>query len=212
MIVSKEIEKYIEQHSTPEDTVLAELNRETYLKAINPRMLSGKLQGRFLEMISKIINPTNILEIGTFTGYSGICLARGMKKGGHLHTIECNDEIIRFPEKYFQKAGISDSATIHHGDAIEIIPTLKTSFDLVFIDADKKQYLNYFELCFNKIQKGGVILTDNVLWDGKVLQNTSPIDDDTKAILDFNRTISSDKRVEVIILPLRDGISIIRKL
>ena len=212
MIINKDIEKYIEDHSSSEDDLLAELNRETHLKALNPRMLSGHPQGKLLEIISKIISPQNILEIGTYTGYSGICLARGLKAGGELHTIEQNDEIIRFPKSYFKKAGLENSSTIHIGDALKIIPTLNIPFDLVFIDADKQQYLEYFELCIDKIPKGGIILVDNVLWDGKVLNNTINNDADTDSIIKFNDTIKKDTRVEVVILPIRDGISVIRKL
>jgi len=211
MIVPEKIEQYIADNSSNEDHILAELNRETHMKAINPRMLSGHPQGRFLEIISKVINPEYILEIGTYTGYSGICLARGLKPGGHLHTIEMNDEIIRFPKKYFEKAGISNSATIHIGNALEIIPNIDVKFDLVFIDADKQQYLDYFELCLSKVNSGGVILTDNVLWDGKVISETQSMDPDTKSIVEFNKAVANDPRVEVIMLPLRDGVSIIRK-
>jgi caffeoyl-CoA O-methyltransferase len=211
MIINKDIENYIENNSTEEDTLLAELNRETYLKVLNPRMLSGHTQGRLLEIISKIISPLNILEIGTYTGYSGICLARGLKKGGHLHTIESNDEIIHIPETYFKKAGLSDAITIHKGDALKIIPTLDITFDLVFIDADKQQYFDYYNLCIEKLCSGGIILADNVLWDGKVIDKATHNDPDTHAIIKFNETLRNDSRVEVVILPLRDGISIIRK-
>ena len=212
MIINKEIEKYIEAHSSEEGTLLAELNRETHLKVLNPRMLSGHPQGKLLEIISKMVYPTNILEIGTYTGYSAICLARGLKEGGQLHTIEQNDEIIRFPKSYIKKAGLNNSITIHIGDALKIIPELNISFDLVFIDADKQQYLEYFKLCIDKIPSGGIILVDNVLWDGKVLNNSANNDADTLSIIEFNDVIKNDSRVEVVILPIRDGISIIRKL
>lgn len=210
MIVPEIIEQYISNNSSQEDSLLAELNRETHIKAINPRMLSGHLQGRFLEILSKLMNPQYILEIGTYTGYSGICLARGLRPEGHMHTIEINDEIIRFPKKYFEKAGISDKTTIHIGDALEIIPKLDIEFDLIFIDADKQQYTDYYELCFSKLKPGGIILTDNVLWDGKVVEDNAE-DPDTKAILEFNSQIANDIRVEVILIPLRDGLSVIRK-
>lgn len=212
MIINPKIESYIEQHSTVEDELLQQLNRETHLKVINPRMLSGHPQGLFLEMISCLVQPKKILEIGTYTGYSGICLAKGLKKGGHLHTIERNEEIIRYPEKYFEKAGLASSTTIHIGNALEIIPTIEETFDLVFIDADKQQYIDYYNLCMDKLRPGGLILADNVLWAGKVVQDGDVGDPDTQAILDFNQYVQCDKRVEVVIIPLRDGISMVRKL
>lgn len=206
------IEKYIELNSTAEDVLLAELSRETSLKVINPRMLSGHPQGKCLEMISKLMRPERILEIGTFTGYSGICLARGLKEGGHMYTIERNDEIIHFSEKYFKKAGLEDSITVHVGDALQIIPNIDEEFDLIFIDADKQQYGAYYDLCIDKLKSGGVILTDNVLWAGKVVEEGEVRDADTRAILEFNKRLACDVRVEVVILPLRDGISMLRKL
>jgi predicted O-methyltransferase YrrM len=211
MITHKNIEKYITDHTTAEDPLLAELNRETYLKALNPRMLSGHPQGRVLEMISKLIQPETILEIGTYTGYSALCLAKGLRNGGKMHTIEYNDEIVKFPKKYFKKAGLENKITLHVGDALRIIPTLNTTFDLIFIDADKKQYLDYYNLCINHLNPGGIILTDNVLWDGKVVRESEKNDPDTKAILDFNKTMANDDNIEVIILPVRDGISVVRK-
>ena len=210
-MLKKEIEQYITSHTTKEDDILFELNRETHIKAINPRMLSGHPQGKLLELISKVIAPENILEIGTYTGYSGICLARGLKEGGMLHTIERNDELASIQDKYFQKSGLKKCIKRHTGDAMEIIPRLNILFDLVFIDADKKHYPDFFNLVINKIKKGGVILADNVLWDGKVVDDTSN-DPDTFAIKEFNKKVANDKRVEATILPLRDGISIIRKL
>jgi predicted O-methyltransferase YrrM len=211
MIIAKSIEAYINAHATPEDPLLAELNRETHLKAINPRMLSGHPQGLLLQTISKMLRPNNILEIGTFTGYSAICLAKGLKLGGQLHTIEKNDEIIHFSKKYFKKANLNNSIFTHIGNALDIIPTLNYTFDLVFMDGNKQQYLDYYNLCLEKLSSGGIILADNVLWDGKVTQEYNPSDSDTVAINNFNKTIMEDNRVEVIILPIRDGISLIRK-
>ncbi|QQS50063.1 MAG: O-methyltransferase [Bacteroidota bacterium] len=212
MIVNRPLEDYLVQHSSQEDPLLKELSRETHLKAINPRMLSGHLQGKLLEYISRMIQPLRILEIGTYTGYSTICLARGLKNGGHLHTIECNDEIVRIPKKYFKKAGLESNITLITGNALEIIPKLDEIYDLVFIDANKQEYLQYFELCLEKTRSGSTILVDNVLWDGKVLNADLNPDADTKAIMDFNQKLVTDARVEVLMLPLRDGISIIRKL
>ncbi|HBH48394.1 MAG TPA: methyltransferase [Bacteroidales bacterium] len=210
MLIDSRLEEYILSNTSKEDPLLAELRRETHLKVLNPRMLSGHPQGKLLEMISKMLSPNKILEIGTYTGYSGICLARGLKKGGHLHTIEVNDEITRFPKKYFEKAGLSGSTTIHCGDALKIIPALNETFDLVFIDADKKQYLDYFNLCIKKMPSGGILLADNVLWSGKVLKQADINDPETQSILEFNKAMVSDSRVETIILPIRDGISIVR--
>lgn len=212
MIVNRPLEDYLVQHSSQEDPLLKELSRETHLKAINPRMLSGHLQGKLLEFISRMIQPLRILEIGTYTGYSTICLARGLKNGGHLDTIECNDEIVHIPKKYFKKAGLEFSITLITGNALEIIPKLDEIYDLVFIDADKQEYFQYFELCLEKTRSGSTILVDNVLWDGKVLKADLNPDADTKAIMDFNQKLVTDARVEVLMLPLRDGISIIRKL
>jgi len=212
MIAIKPLEDYITQHTSKEDPLLIELSRETHLKAINPRMLSGHLQGKLLEAISRMIQPLRILEIGTYTGYSSICLARGLKQGGQLHTIERNDEIIRISKKYFKKAGFESSISLLIGDALEIIPKLDEVYDLVFIDADKQQYLQYFELCLERTRSGSIIIVDNVLWDGKVLKTDFEHDADTKAIMDFNQKLVTDTRVEVLMVPLRDGISIIRKL
>lgn len=212
MIVNRPLEDYLVQHSSQEDPLLKELSRETHLKAINPRMLSGHLQGKLLEYISRMIQPLRILEIGTYTGYSTICLARGLKEGGHLDTIECNDEIVRIPKKHFKKAGLESNITLITGNALEIIPKLDEIYDLVFIDADKQEYFQYYELCLEKTRSGSTILVDNVLWDGKVLKADLNPDADTKAIMDFNQKLVTDARVEVLMLPLRDGISIIRKL
>jgi caffeoyl-CoA O-methyltransferase len=211
MDFSRELWDYIEAQSTPEDEVLASLSRYTYLKVIHPRMLSGQVQGKFLEFLSRMISPGRILEIGTFTGYSAICLARGLKPGGRLFTIEINDEFGAVSSEYFSKAGLSDRITQITGDAVEIIPGLEETFDLVFIDAEKEQYIAYFEMAFPKLRPGGFMLADNTLWDGKVIHDTEHKDPATLALREFNLRIRSDQRVENIILPLRDGITIIRK-
>jgi len=212
MIVNKKIEEYIKQNTSDEDDILHELNRETHIKILNPRMLSGHPQGKLLELISKIKNPGNILEIGTFTGYSTICLAKGLKEGGTLHTIEKNDELTEIQNKYFKKAGINDKIKVYIGDALNIIPKLNINFDLVFIDADKKDYLKFYELSLTRLTKGGIIITDNVLWNGKVLDDKKMTDNDTEAIKMFNKTVKNDMRSECVILPVRDGISLIRKI
>ncbi len=205
------IADYIETLSSAEDPVLRQLNRDTHANVIYPRMLSGHIQGKFLEFISYLLNPLRILEIGTYTGYSAICLARGLRNGGKLITIEKNDELADFPGKYFKKAGVADRIDHRIGDAAEIIPALNELFDLVFIDAEKKDYLLYYELVIDKVRPGGFILADNVLWDGKVLDPKKYTDKETEGIIRFNAFIKEDSRVENVIVPLRDGISLIRK-
>jgi len=209
---SEKIEKYILDHTKEEDSLLAELNRETYLKVIQPRMISGHLQGKFLEMISCMINPKAILEIGTYTGYSAICLAKGLSVDGILHTIEINPEFNIFSEKYFERSGLKYKIQQHTGSALDIIPQMDEVLDLVFIDADKENYLNYYKLVFDKVKTGGFILADNALWDGKVIKNQNQQDKETKGIDEFNKHIQEDKRVENMLLPLRDGIMMVRKL
>lgn len=206
------IEEYILNHSDKEDPILAELNRETNLKILRPRMLSGHLQGKVLEMISKMINPEKILELGTYTGYSAICLAKGLKNKGILHTIEINDELEEIILKYLQKIGVENKIKLHVGDALKIIPEINEQFDLVFIDADKREYLKYYNIVFDYVKPGGFILADNVLWSGKVIELDSPDDEYTKGILEFNEFIKNDDRVEKVILPLRDGLTLIRKI
>ena len=203
---------YALQHSSAEDEVLLSLSRETNLRTVYPNMLSGHLQGKLLEMISHLLKPARILEIGTFTGYSGICLARGLADNGILHTIDINDETTAIARKYFDLAGVTDKIRIHTGKALEIIPTLGDVFDLVFIDADKAQYINYYNAVFDKLRTGGFILADNVLWGGKVLESSKYNDRETRGILDFNKFISEDKRIEKLLIPLRDGMFLIRKL
>jgi caffeoyl-CoA O-methyltransferase len=208
---SKEIENYILNHIDSEDAVLKELDRETNLKVLGARMLSGHLQGQVLTMLSKMINPETILEIGTFTGYSAICLAKGLRDGGKLITIEIDDELKSIASKYFSKAGITDKIVQMIGPALEIIPTLHEKFDLVFIDAHKPEYPAYYEAIFEKVNHGGYILADNTLWSGKVLDPAAPDDYQTQGILQFNSIIKEDTRIEKVILPLRDGMTLIRK-
>jgi caffeoyl-CoA O-methyltransferase len=206
------LEQYILDHTSPEDPVLAELNRETWVRTVHPQMLAGHLQGKILEMISRMLRPSRILEIGTFTGYSSICLVKGLVENGQLTTIERDDEITAFAEKYISRSGKADSITLLCGDAREIIPTLNESFDLVFLDAEKDEYLDYYELAFPKVATGGFILADNVLWGGKVIQEAQTGDHFTGGILAFNEHIRKDSRVDQVILPVRDGIMLIRKL
>jgi caffeoyl-CoA O-methyltransferase len=209
--MDKKVEKYILDHITNEDPILEDLYRQTHIRFINPNMLSGHLQGRFLEMISKMINPENILEIGTYTGYSAICLARGLKPGGKVYTIESNDELSDFSKKYYDKALLSLKIVPLTGRAQDIIPSMDLFFDLVFIDGDKREYCEYYNLVFDKVLAGGFIIADNILWGGKVLEK-STADQQTKGIIEFNEMIKSDNKIEKIILPLRDGLMIIRKL
>ncbi len=207
----KDIDKYILEHIDPEDEVLKELNRETHLKVLGARMLSGHLQGKVLTMISKMIQPKNILEVGTFTGYSAICLAKGLKEGGKLITIEIDDELENFAKKYFVKAGLQNKIEQRIGKALEIIPALNITFDLVFLDADKREYVDYYNSVFEKVNSGGYIIADNTLWSGKVLEKPAHEDFQTKGIIEFNKFVANDKRVEKVILPLRDGMTILRK-
>jgi predicted O-methyltransferase YrrM len=204
--------EYALGHSSSEDDILNGLYRETYLQTVYPNMISGPLQGKLLEMISKMIKPSRILEIGTFTGYSGICLARGLVEGGFLHTIDINDETMDMAIRYFQLAGLSDRIIIHTGDALHVITTIDESFDLVFIDADKEQYMQYYHAAFGKLKTGGYMLADNVLWGGKVLHGAKYSDKETRGIHEFNTFVSQDTRVEKVLLPLRDGLFLMRKL
>lgn len=210
--ISPELEDYIEQHSEKEPELLAALNKETYQKILLPRMLSGHFQGRVLSMLSKLIRPLNILEIGTYTGYSALCLCEGMQEKGVLHTIDIKEELIDFQRKHFDKSPWGNQIVQHLGEAIDIIPTLNLKFDLVFIDADKENYLNYFELIVPKMNKGGIILSDNVLWSGKVLEPLNPKDISTKVLLEYNQLLKDDPRVETVLLPIRDGLTVSRVL
>lgn len=210
--ISQDLEDYIEQHSGKEPELLAALNKETYQKVLLPRMLSGHFQGRVLSMLSKLIRPVNILEIGTYTGYSALCLCEGMQETGMLHTIDIKEELVDFQRKHFDKSPWGKQIVQHLGEAIEIIPNLEVKFDLVFIDADKENYINYFEMIVPKMNKGGVILSDNVLWSGKVLEPLNPKDISTKVLLDYNKLLINDPRVETVLLPIRDGLTVSRVL
>lgn len=205
------IEEYLEQHTSPMDEVLHELYRETHLHAMNPRMASGPVQGRFLQLLCQLMQPKMVLEIGTFTGFATICMARGMASDGLLTTIEANEEYEGIIRKYLAKAAVADRVRLIIGDAKEVIPTLEGGFDLVFIDADKISYPSYYDLVIEKLNPGGVILADNVLWEGKVL-NAHAKERDTKAIQAFNDKVQNDPRVENVLLPLRDGLMMVRKL
>lgn len=208
---NKGIEKYILEHIDPEDLVLQELDRETHLKMPGARMLSGHLQGQVLTLLSKMIRPERILEIGTFTGYSAICLAKGLTQTGKLITIELDDELEDLARKYFIKSGFQQKVIQLIGPALEIIPFISETFDLVFLDADKREYIDYYNLVFDKVRSGGHIIADNTLWSGKVLDEPALGDEQTSGIIAFNEMIKNDSRVEKVILPLRDGITIIRK-
>ena len=208
----KNIDDYACSHTQNESSILSELNRETWAKVLIPRMLSGHLQGRALSMFSKMIQPRVILEIGTYTGYSAICLSEGLKEGGKLYTIDINEELESMSSSYFEKAGIKDNVKQYVGNALEIIPTLNDSFDLVFIDADKENYSNYFDIVIDKIPVGGFIIADNVLWSGKVAEDVKENDSDTKALIDYNTKIQQSERVENLLLPVRDGLMICQKV
>ncbi len=210
-MINPEIEKYAMEHSSKHSQVLHELYRETHLKVMHPRMLSGSQQGRFLSMLSQMICPKNILEIGTYTGYSAICLSEGLAEKGQIHTIEIDPELEQIASKYFKKAGIENKVVQYFGDAMKLIPELKMQFDLVFIDADKENYANYYNLIIDKVRVGGSILVDNVLWSGKVIQPLRNGDKDTQGIIEFNELVQQDSRVENVLLPLRDGLMLIRK-
>ncbi|WP_378185423.1 O-methyltransferase [Aquimarina sp. W85] len=210
--IPEALDDYVVQHSEKEPELLKQLTRETYQKILQPRMLSGHYQGRVLSMLSKIISPINVLEIGTYTGYSALCLAEGMKPDGQLHTIDTNEELVDFQRKYFDLSPYGKQITQHTGDATKIIPQLTETFDLVFIDADKPNYPTYFELIIDKLNPGGIILSDNVLWSGKVLEKLAKDDFSTEALLRYNSLLAMDERVETVILPIRDGLTISRKL
>jgi caffeoyl-CoA O-methyltransferase len=210
--ISKELLEYIENHTQAESSLLKKLSRDTYAHVLMPRMLSGHVQGRFLSMVSHMISPATVLEIGTYTGYSAICLAEGLKPEGRLYTIDINEELESMVRKYFKEAGLENRIDYKIGNALKIIPTMNIQFDLVFIDADKENYLNYYNLIFDKVRTGGYIIADNVLWSGKVIDKNIKADKDTRALMDFNDFVHQDKRVENMILPLRDGLMILRKL
>lgn len=209
--ISEELEDYIEKSSENEPDLLQQLNRETHQKILQPRMLSGHYQGRVLSLISKIQRPKYILEIGTYTGYSALCLAEGLQDDGQLHTIDVNEELLDFQRRYFDKSPYGNRIHQHLGDARTIIPQLDYNFDLVFIDADKENYATYFHLIIDKLPSGALILSDNVLWSGKVIESLNPKDIATKALIEYNQLLQSDGRVETVILPIRDGLTVSRK-
>lgn len=210
--ISEELENYIANHSQQEPELLAALNRETHQKILQPRMLSGHFQGRVLSMLSKLIRPVNILEIGTYTGYATLCLCEGMQKNGSMDTIDINEELESIQKKYFDLSPWQTQIQQHIGDALAIIPTLEKKYDLVFIDADKENYLHYFDLIVPKMSQGGIILSDNVLWSGKVLETPDPRDLSTNILLAYNKKINEDPRVETVLLPIRDGLTVSRVL
>lgn len=210
--ISEDLENYVTNHSQAEPELLAKLNKETHQKILQPRMLSGHFQGRVLSMLSKIIRPKNILEIGTYTGYAALCLAEGLAENGTLDTIDIEEELFDFQKKYFDASEWKDQIFQHLGDAIDIIPTLNKKFDLVFIDADKENYVNYFHLIVPIMNKGGIILSDNVLWSGKVLEEVKGNDKSTRVLLEYNKLVKEDPRVETVLLPIRDGLTISRVL
>ena len=209
---NKEISNYIDNHSSTESDILYELRRETELKCLNPIMLSGKIQGNFLAIISKLIKPFNVLEIGTYTGYSTLCIAKGLNPAGMIHTIDKNEELLQIQNKYFEKSGSRNQIKQYTGDALAIIPKLKFDFDMVFLDADKENYVKYLELISPILKPGAVLLTDNVLWHGKVLESPENQDRVTKLIDNFNKKILEDKSLKTVMLPIRDGISLTLKL
>lgn len=206
------LESYIANHSETEPQLLTELTRETHLKVVQPRMITGHFQGRVLSMLSKIINPAYILEIGTYTGYSALCLAEGLQKNGELHTIEVNEELHQLQRTYFDKSGFGSQIFQHTGDALDIIPTLEKIFDLVFIDAQKVNYDAYFEAVITKTKPGSIILSDNVLWSGKVVEPLQKGDKATEALLAYNEKLKNDPRIETVLLPIRDGLTLSRVL
>jgi caffeoyl-CoA O-methyltransferase len=208
--MNNKIEQYIEHHSSPEDPVLEDLYRQTHIRFVNPNMVSGHLQGKFLEMLSLMVRPDNILEIGTFTGYSAICLSRGLNPDGKLITIEINDELNTFAHSFFRKAGVDSKITQLTGKAQDIIPGLKIMFDLVFIDGDKREYIEYYKLIIDKVRPGGFLIADNVLWGEKVLEKETT-DPQTRGIISFNEMVRKDIAVEEVILPIRDGLMLIHK-
>jgi len=209
-IINEDLLRYSEQHTTAESDLLRQINRDTHAQVLMPRMLSGHLQGRVLAMLSKMVQPKRVLEIGTYTGYSAICLAEGLAPDGTLITIDLNEELETRVRKYFDQSGFSSKIQYRIGDAAQIVPELPGPFDMVFIDADKESYGRYYDMVIDKVREGGIILADNVLWSGKVLQEKK--DKDTRAIVEFNKKIHIDNRVENVLLPIRDGILMIRKL
>ena len=212
MKIDKLLEQYLLSHIEPESEQMARLYRETQLRMVNGRMCSGHLQGSLLTLLSKLIRPARILEIGTYTGYSALCLANGLPEHGVVHTIEINDELERLAASFFEESGLRERIVQHIGDAEEIIPQLEEEFDLVFIDADKRKYLNHYNLLFPKVKMGGVIIADNTLWAGKVIQKVAGTDEQTIGIMRFNDFVKDDPRVETYMIPVRDGMTVLRKI
>lgn len=210
--IDEQLDQFICEHTENEPKVLNELNRDTHLNVLIPRMLSGHFQGRVLSMLSHMIQPKQVLEIGTYTGYSAICFAEGLEEGGKITTIDVNDELEDMIQSYIDKSGNKDKINFIIGNAMDVIPTLKQEFDLVFIDADKGNYSNYYDLVFDKVKKGGYIIADNVLWSGKVIEDYEKLDPDTKALVDFSKKVQEDARVQNVLFPIRDGLMIARKL
>lgn len=208
--IPDKLDDYVAKHSQAEPKLLQELNHETWQKVLTPRMLSGHFQGRILSIISKLIHPKNILEIGTYTGYSALCLAEGMQKSGLLHTIDINEELHDIQRKYFDRSGFGNQIIQHTGNALDIIPEIELTFDLVFLDADKRNYCNYLEVLIPKLKSGSVILSDNVLWSGKVLKPVSEDDIDTKTLVSYNKLLNKHPKLETVLLPIRDGLTISR--
>lgn len=206
--ISEKLDDYVVQHTENEPELLRELSRETFQKMLQPRMLSGHFQGRFLSFLSKLIRPKKILELGTFTGYSALCLAEGLDKDGELHTIDKNEELVSFQRRYFNRSINGSKIHQHTGCALEIIKKLNYKFDLIFIDADKSNYVNYFNLLADKIKRGGVLISDNVLWSGKVIEPLENSDLSTKVLLEYNKLLKEDPRFETILLPIRDGLTL----
>lgn len=208
--ISEELENYVVMHSEEEPKLLEELNRETHQKILKPRMLSGHFQGRVLSMLSKLVNPKNILEIGTYTGYATLCLAEGLQEQGSIDTLDNNEELVDFQRKYFDKSVYGKQIIQHLGEALKILPTLDKKYDLVFIDADKENYINYFNVILPMMNKGGIILSDNVLWSGKVLEEVKKNDKSTQVLLEYNQLLKQSDKVETVLLPIRDGLTVSR--
>ena len=208
--LSEELENYAAQHTEDEPLLLQELNKRTHLNVLQPRMISGHFQGRFLSLLSKMVQPRTILEIGTYTGYATLCLAEGLHPEGVLHTIDIKEELTDLQREFFDRSGYGSQIVQHLGKAADIIPALNTTFDLVFIDADKQNYAHYFDLVIEKMNRGGIILSDNVLWSGKVVEEVKPNDKHTQALMTYNQKIKDDPRVETVLLPIRDGITLSR--
>jgi predicted O-methyltransferase YrrM len=210
-LISEELDNYVCDHTENEPELLYDLNRETNLNVLQPRMLSGHFQGRVLSMISHMIKPKDILEIGTYTGYSALCFAEGLAEGGHILTIDINEELTDLVDSYVSRSEHRDKIKCLLGDAMKIIPDLKRQFDIVFVDADKSNYVNYYKLVFEKVRSGGYIIFDNVLWSGKVLKQIEQDDTDTRVLVELNKLVHQDERVAEVLLPIRDGLMIVRK-